>query len=132
MRNNPLTSHINAGIPATSFIKTKAPIKSFTDAFNFLSGEKEKKVASNVVVHKLKNSKSIAIKLYGTDIIIYHSNGTFEADNGGFNTPTTSTRCNQFGPKDWTFFHHKKKLRGYFDGRDYKTGLGTILPTGRK
>jgi hypothetical protein len=64
----------------------------------------------------------VATWLYETDIITYYPDGTFVADNGGFNTPTTSTRCNQFGPEGWCFFHHNKKLTGRNKSMDIEMG----------
>ena len=135
MRHNPLTTHCYAGI-ASRPINTKAEIRSYADAYKFLGGEKEKKLGSNLLVHVVKWTSggaripfSIAIKLYGTDIITYHGDNTFEANNGGFNTPTTSSRCNQFCPKGWRFAHENKKLVGCFLGKDYETGSKKKLPT---
>lgn len=110
-RANPRTTHLNAGIPANSYIKAKAEVKSYEDAATFLGNDREKKLASNTVVHRVAPD-AIAVRLYETDIITYYADGTFTADNGGFNTPTTSTRCTQFGPRGWFFYHHKKKLGG--------------------
>jgi hypothetical protein len=118
-----------AGIPATCFIAAKAKIKSFKEAVDFLDGEREKKLGSNVVARvkagPAHRPKSVAIRLYNTDIITYHNDGTFEADNGGFNTPTTSTRCNQFGPEGFSFAHYGKKLWVY----SHQTRQS--LPTGK-
>ena len=104
-------SHYYSGIAANNPVKAKAEVKSFEQAEAFLDGEEEKTLASNVVVHLVEND-GIAVCLYNTDIITYYPDGTFVADNGGFNTPTTSTRCNQFGPKEWYFFHEKGQLMG--------------------
>jgi len=124
-RSNPLTSHENAGIAATRFVKVKAEIRSYSEAAAFLGEALERKVASNVMVVR-KNKSTIAIRLYDTDIIRYYADGRFSADNGGFNTPTTSTRCNQFGPLCWFFYHYKKELEAspfaYVEGK----------PTGHK
>jgi hypothetical protein len=124
------------------WIKTKATIRSYADCEAFLDNLDERQLGSNVVVRKIQphfrgqgphryeggkkcvycgerktlDRSSFAVRLYGTDIIIYHCDGTFEFDNGGFNTPTTSTRCNQFGPTGWWFSHHKKKLHAYRSG----------------
>jgi len=152
-RTNPLTTHINAGIPANSFIKAKAEIGSYEDCEAFLDNKNERKVASNVTIRKVRphfggdgphrydngtecvycgepkslDRPSFAVKLYGTDIIIYHPDGTFEFDNGGFNTPTTATRACQFGPTGWRFGHHKKKLHAWkTDCGSHCQGCGPI------
>lgn len=122
-------NHPNAGIPARSFVKTvgKVEVHSYADAEKFLGNEESRIIASNVMVTRL-DSRMIAIRLYDTDIIVYHkptkTQEVFEADNGGFNTPTTATRCNQFGPIGYRFWHHHKKLRA--SGKE--TGRGVLLP----
>lgn len=52
----------------------------------------------------------IAVVLYETDVVRYYPDGTFSVDNCGFNTPTTSSRVNQFTPAGYGFFHERKKL----------------------
>jgi len=140
-------THNNAGIPANSFIKAKAEIHCFADALAFVQkqqtwGENLLPLASNVVVYVVKRRRgkpvSIAVRLYDTDIITYHANGTWEADNGGFFTPTTSTRCNQFGPYGFHFSHVNKKLvawnpsaGGYLEtgpGKRYLCGTKPLDP----
>lgn len=55
----------------------------------------------------------MAIILFDTEIVRYYQDGTFSVDNGGYNTPTTSTRVNQFTPRDCVFWHHERKLVTY-------------------
>ena len=157
-RTNPLTTHVHAGIPAGCFIKAKAEIGSYADCEAFLDNEDERQIASNVTIRKVPphfggegphryedfgddatcvycgepkrlDRPSFAVRLYGTDIIVYHSDGTFEFNNGGFNTPTTRTRCCQFGPNGWQFFHHKKQFHAqrWGDwGNSLKQGCGPV------
>ncbi len=106
--NTRTPGHPHAGIAAMPGIKSKAEIRSHRDCEAFLAGENRKKVASNVYVEA--RGTSFAIILYETAIVIYHDDGTFEADNGGWNTPTTSARATQFGPLGWYFCHSHKKL----------------------
>ena len=112
------STHNYAGIAALPGIKAQAEIHSHEDANKFLGKDTEKQLASNVKV--CRRGDSIAIRLYDTDIITYHNDSTFEADNGGFNTVTTANRCTQFGPKDVHFCHYKKLLRA--NGRYACTG----------
>lgn len=117
-------THDYAGIAANSFVKTvgDTEIHSYDDARQFLGKEKERVIASNVTVVRLSRT-SIGIRLYSTFILTYHSDGTFEGDNcnGAFATPTTSSRCNQFGPKGYFFGHRNRKL--YARGLLMKKGL---------
>jgi hypothetical protein len=53
---------------------------------------------------------SYEIILYRTPIVRYYPDGTFSVDNGGFNTPTTSSRVSQFTPDWFTGQHERKKL----------------------
>lgn len=50
------------------------------------------------------------IIFYDTCIVKYYADGSFSVDNGGFNTPTTSTRINQFTPRWFSVSHVDKKL----------------------
>lgn len=109
-RANPYTTHQYAGIAAGQ-VKAKADVRSFAEAAAFLGDEQAKIIASHVLVHRV-SPDAIAIRLYDTDIVTYYADGTFEADNGGWNTPTTTSRLNQFGPHGWFFGHGKKKLFG--------------------
>lgn len=126
-----METHRYAGIASRGPIKAKAEIHSFQEAEEFLNGKARRELASNVVVRVIcgtrSNPRSIAVQLYDTKIIIYHHDGTWQADNGGFNTPTTSARCSQFSPRDYFFYHHKGKLLAYRNGKSYPTGRGVIF-----
>jgi hypothetical protein len=104
-------THQNAGIAASIKIKTveDAEIHSYFDCESFLQGSMERQIASNVMIVRCSDT-AIAVRLYNTDIITYFADGTFTAQNGGFNTPTTSSRANQFGPMNVHFSHTKKVL----------------------
>lgn len=120
-------SHIYAGI-SSRWVKAKAEVKSFEEAEAFLGNLDERKIASNVSIVR-RGRNTIAVRLYQTDIITYHRDGTFEGDNGGWGTPTTSGRCNQFGPRGWFFGHGKGKLFGYHSPsqQSFKMGRGIRL-----
>lgn len=105
------STHTNAGIAALTTLKTvgNAEVHSYEDAECFLGGLSFRKIASNVMIFR-NSPTTISVKLYQTDIVTYHKDGTFTAQNGGFNTPTTSARAQQFGPRNTYFYHHKKIL----------------------
>jgi hypothetical protein len=69
-------------------------------------------VASNVDLRFIegRGEDYFAIVLYNTEIVRYYQDGTFSVDNGGFNTPTTSTRVTQFTPSGYSAWHHKRKM----------------------
>lgn len=132
-RANPRTSHIYAGIAAREGIKAKAEIHSYQDCRAFLSAEGERNLASNVKVRHwsgVNGEDRCEVVLYTTVILIYYKDGTFSADNGGHNTPTTSARCNQFGPRRYLFSHKKKKLVAYDTrgGHKHPTGHDRRYP----
>lgn len=124
-RANPATNHQYAGVAAWR-VKLAAEIHSYADALAFLGGEdavdmrigREKKLAASMTVLRMyddpEGRKRIAIRLYSTNILVYREDEMFFADNGGYNTPTTSTRLNMVAPRGWFFSHHKKKLIGNF------------------
>ncbi len=103
------STHEGYGIPASLWLKSKADTHTYEQCAAFLGGEAERVVASNVKVVRLSPG-SIAIRLYATDIITYYEDGTFSWTNGGYYTPTTSARANQFGPKGVWFSNHKMQL----------------------
>jgi hypothetical protein len=55
---------------------------------------------------------TIDVVLYSTTILRYRADGKFWADNGGYNTPTTSIRLNMVAPYGWHFGHVRKRLVG--------------------
>lgn len=115
-RANPLTTHNNAGIAATTTVKTKKDlvVNSFETAerafFELSEGSFrwEVNLASNVRLRRQPGY--FAIVLYDTEIVRYYPDGTFSVDSGGFNTPTTANRVTQFTPDGWRGFNEKKQL----------------------
>jgi hypothetical protein len=72
------------------------------------SRHQEVKLCNNTVAHRIDESK-IGIKLYYTDVVIIHSDNTYELHTRGFTTATTRDRLNSFSParvvqKDFTFY----------------------------
>lgn len=104
---NPLTTHPYAGIPATSPVKA-AKVNSYKEAATRLGKRDLVKIGPHL--HLKRGAGYIAVVLYETDIVRYYPHGTFSVNNGGFNTLTTTTRLNQFGPEGWRFWHDKKQL----------------------
>ncbi len=107
-------THEYAGIAARAWLKAPE-IRCYADVDQFLGDKFNKKLASNMQVVRL-GMYSVHVVLYETTILVYHSDGTFEASNGGWNTRTTVNRLDQFGPKAWRFFHSKKLLWGWVPG----------------
>ena len=116
-RANSATTHQYAGIAAWR-VKLAAEIHSYADALAFLEarGSRSEKLAANMYVTAGGPAedpyKQIWIILYRTTVLCYRRDGKFWADNGGWNTPTTSTRLNMVAPRGWFFSHERKRLVG--------------------
>jgi hypothetical protein len=72
-------------------------------------------IASNVWLRRVLSEAPgiepyMAIVLYDTEIVRYYPDGTFSVDNGGFNTPTTSSRITQFTPDGFHAWHKDKQI----------------------
>lgn len=111
-------NHNWAGLAAWNF-KSKAECHTYEEYEKFLGTRDERKIASNATVKRyswpLANPHytvlgSVGIKLYETVILMYFSDGTFSADNGGYDTPTTIYRLHRFGPVGASFYHKDRKL----------------------
>ena len=100
-----------------TYVKAKASIKSYDEAARFLGDAGKRKLALNTYVRRV-TSRSIAVVLYTTNVVIYYDDGTFSVSNGGWPTITTSSRISQFTPDHWSFWHH----RGQLVGSNHKTG----------
>lgn len=133
-RANPLTTHVNAGIAANAKIKTwqDRTFESFEDCrdaywsangpehekarWRERFGIKDLRIGSNVYLRPLQQDHlsgipaAYAIVLYSTEIVRYYADGTFSVCNGGYNTPTTSSRISQFTPPGFYVWHDRKKL----------------------
>lgn len=121
-------ANVWAGIYANRYIKQKAPTHSYEQAAAFLGDAHRRTVACNIDVERL-SATSVGIRLYRTLIIIYHADGTFEADDGGWRTVTTTTRMQQFGPEGWWYHHRNQKfgaaqLRGSRGGHYESVAMG--------
>jgi hypothetical protein len=69
-------------------------------------------IASNVdlAFRQGRGEDYFGIVLYNTEIVRFYQDETFSVDNGGFNTPTTSTRVTQFTPMGYSAWHSKGKM----------------------
>jgi len=109
-------THLHAGI-GRWLTRTNGEVHSYEDCAKFLGDRDERIIGANVRV--VRREDGFAVRLYNTDIIIYYPDETFEADNGGFRTPTTTNRLNQFGPRGWNFAHEKKQLTAWRHGETH-------------
>jgi hypothetical protein len=111
--------HAHSGIAANSVVRTQTEeYKSFPELLSFLQEQQveARTLASNVLVRASEwddNSGDVTrvdIVLYDTPVVSYYRDGSFSVDNGGFNTPTTMNRVNQFAPHWFWIGHIDKKL----------------------
>lgn len=59
--------------------------------------KESKKLELNTYAKRL-DDKTIAIRLYDTDVVLYKDNGVVELNSGGFRTVTTKDRINKYSP----------------------------------
>ncbi len=132
-------NHNWAGLAAWN-LKSKAECHTYEEYEKFLGPRNNRGIASNVEVVRysfpVTNSVAvvlgaIGIKLYQTVILMYFSDHTFSADNGGYDTPTTIYRLHRFGPVGVSFYHKNRKL--YCMGRglcSLETSFAVPYPSG--
>lgn len=130
-------THQYAGIAAKYLTRVKIEAHCYEDYLDFMLKHYTQTVldrhactnitiASNVDLWYWSVDRSIGICLYSTIILIYYADNTFDANDGGFRTPTTKSRISQFGPKAYHFYYSDNQLRG----SDWRTGIGG--PMGRE
>lgn len=84
-----------------------------------------KKLALNTYAKRI-DEKTIAIRLYDTDVVVYRDNGVVELNSGGFRTATTKDRINGFSPirlrqeKSVWYVMGQESTVLFFDGIQFK------------
>lgn len=71
-------------------------------------GRYGKRLAGNTILHQIDDD-TYAVRLYNTDVVTIHRDGTWGLATGGYNTPTTKERIKRFSPArvfshDWTVY----------------------------
>ena len=74
-------------------------IRSYAEAARVLAGGigDRRKLANNTYLVRRADGE-IAVMLHETDVVIYYHDGTVKFDSGGWRTPTTRERINQYSP----------------------------------
>ena len=72
-------------------------MKTFTEAKEILKNRTSRKLANNTYM-RLEDAETISIRLHATDIITYKADGRVILNSGGWRTPTTKQRINEFSP----------------------------------
>ncbi len=74
-------------------------MQNYTHYDNLLTGrcKDRRKLTNNTYAIRNDNS-SIGIMLHETNVVTYHKNGRITLNSGGWKTPTTKDRINEFSP----------------------------------
>lgn len=109
-------------------------MKSFQDALEKLGNRESRKLANNTYLQKRPDG-SIAVRLHATDVVTYKQDGAVVFNSGGWQTPTTKDRINNFSPvsiyQDKGIWYVQNgsgnwdKSIVYADGLTYKDGKFT-------
>lgn len=92
--------------------------KSYADWDTFLGAKEDRPIANNTRVRRLAggvrrpfgdNGPAIAIRLHTTDVVTLRPDGTYELNSGGWRTPTTRDRINNYAPAR-TFQHRRQMM----------------------
>lgn len=69
---------------------------NYTELDSKLQGrnKESRKIANNTYL--IRRGNSIAVKLHNTDVVTFNQNGSIVLNSGGWHTPTTKSRINQF------------------------------------
>ncbi len=82
------------------------PALTFTDALNHLYGRAFRPIhrahlgrrpTGNTSLER-RGLDAVAVRLYGTDVVTIHRDGTYTLRTGGYHTVTTKQRLNAYGP----------------------------------
>ncbi len=94
---------------------------TFDQGVNLLNNARygQKKVANNTYLYQ-KNDDTLAVKLYATDVVLIHKDGTYTLNSGHYQTLTTKTRINDFSPAN---IYQKKYVWYVGDNIKFKDGI---------
>jgi hypothetical protein len=91
---------------------------------------------TRIVGHNLHYDESqwdVAVRYHATNVVVYHANGCITLNTGGYYTPTTAARMNEYLPshlhvqrrkRKWVVFNgHTREHRFFHEGynREYIT-----------
>jgi hypothetical protein len=106
----------------------KQEINSYADAVARLDGRDSVKLKGNTSLVRL-DADTVAVRFHETFIVKYDSKG-FELNTGGWKTPTTKARMNEFGPVSVRSVKGVWHADGveFFDGMRFKVEGDAIRP----
>lgn len=89
-----------------SLRKAGALVNDYPSAKAFLRGKQQRELAHNTDV--VDDGDRISIRLYGTRVVTYYSDGSFSVSHGGYKTLTTRRRLTTFIPVGWRLASTRK------------------------
>lgn len=84
-----------------------ANFDSYADAKEAMHNRPRKKINNHTYLELLDENEDIGLKLHDTYIIVFHKNGSFTLNSGGYKSVTTKARLNEYMP--WGFSISTKK-----------------------
>ena len=78
-------------------------VQDYKSALAYLDGGRNpdsRPLQHMTILHSLDNG-DIAVRYHETDVVTYHTDESVTLDSGGWRTPTTKTRINDYNP--WSF-----------------------------
>jgi hypothetical protein len=73
--------------------KSNVESLNYSRAYSILGSKEELKINHNTILEKV-DDETIAVRLYHTRIVVYHSDGSIQLRTGGHRTVTTIARMN--------------------------------------
>jgi hypothetical protein len=83
---------------------TRHRIRSYAEAARFLGRSDERGTGQRGTVVVRLTASAIAVRYHNTDVVTYHHPATGRVatlDNGGYRTPTTVSRINEYCPDEY-------------------------------
>jgi hypothetical protein len=102
-------------------------MRTFEQAEEKLAGRNSRKIGNNTYLMR-RGANTIAVMLHATDVVTYHRDGRIVLNSGGWQTPTTKSRLNAYGPagsyvhqSDYKWYVAQADGSGAIPFRDYMT-----------
>lgn len=74
-------------------------------------------------MHYDESQWTVAVRYHATNVVVYHANGSITLNTGGYYTPTTAARMNEYLPshlhvqrrkRKWTLLNTRAKNHRFF------------------
>jgi hypothetical protein len=93
---------------------------TYSHACELLSGARngQRTLAPNTYLYR-RSATTLAVRLYHTDIVVIHDDGTYTLNSGGWRTVTTKERINRFAP----VVVYQRSHEWYVIGMPFRDGM---------